>query len=194
LRGEPSHATTNASARRLLSAHLTSLHLHLHHAARGRQGFSGTKTRKCDIGLGAKPRQIQGRDRPPTGVLPSPFPHAIIFQASGLLLTAIVLILLGNCHHPARLYGSQCSCMFVLVHSCASQSVVTDGQGSQDQAVQITVRSWPSRIHAPIVRRAMLEEGQRGSTAFLSVAGQSRGRERGGTSVVMILLLPTTAS
>jgi hypothetical protein len=84
--------------------------------------------------------------------------------------------------------------MFVLVHSCASQSVVTDGQGSQDQAVQITVRSWPSRIHAPIVRRAMLEEGQSGSTAFLSVAGQSRGRERGGTSVVMILLLPTTAS
>jgi hypothetical protein len=58
----------------------TSLHLHLHHAARGRQGFSGTKTRKCDIGLGAKPSKIQGRDRPPTGVLPSPFPHAIIFR------------------------------------------------------------------------------------------------------------------
>jgi len=33
----------------------------------------------------------------------------------------------------------------------------------------------------------MLEEGQSGSTAFLSVAGQSR--ERGGASVLMILLL-----
>jgi hypothetical protein len=43
-------------------------------------------------------------------------------------------------------------------------------------------------------KTAMVEEGQSGSTAFLSVAGQSRERERGGTSVVMILLLPTTAS
>ena len=52
------------------------------------------------------------------------------------------------CHAlPASARACSCSCV------CASQSVVTGGQGSQDQAVQITVRSWASRIHAPIVTR-----------------------------------------
>jgi hypothetical protein len=57
--------------RRLLSAHIC---ITPHAVDRD---FQARKQESVTLAW-AKPRQIQGRDRPPTGVLPSPFPHAII--------------------------------------------------------------------------------------------------------------------
>jgi hypothetical protein len=172
--------------RRLLSAHIC---ITPHAVDRD---FQARKQESVTLAW-AKPRQIQGRDRPPTGVLPSPFPHAIICIQLVYYAAVIVLILyclLGNCHHPAGLHARQCSCMLVLVHSCASQSVVTGGQAASGSPThsQVVAITYSCSHRKPM----MLEEGQSGSTAFPSVAGQSR--ERGGTSVVLILLLPTTTS
>jgi hypothetical protein len=57
--------------RRLLSAHIC---ITPHAVDRD---FQARKQESVTLAW-AKARQIQGRDRPPTGVLPSPFPHAII--------------------------------------------------------------------------------------------------------------------
>lgn len=108
----------------------------------------------------AKSRQIQGHDRPPT---PACCRHHSLPQAIFQVVyycgyrSDTTRLLLRNCHHPA-LPGYMPP--RVLVHARARARaharhrqyihVVT---GSQDQAVQITVRSWPSRIHALIVRR-----------------------------------------
>jgi len=60
----------------------TSVSTRLHHDARGRQGFSGTKTRKCDSQIKA---DSGARSSAHTGVLPSPLtPSGDI--PSGLLL------------------------------------------------------------------------------------------------------------
>ena len=101
------HATTNASARRLLSAHICITPHAVDRDFQARKQESVTPA-------WAKARQIQGRDRPPTGVLPSPFPHAIIILSEWSIIAVIVLVL-RNCHHPAGLHVCQCSCMLVLV-------------------------------------------------------------------------------
>ena len=188
MRGEPDHHDSSINNKRQCQRRLLSPHICITPHAVDRD-FQARKQESVTLAW-AKARQIQGRDRPPTGVLPSPFPHAIIIILYNWSIIAVIVLMLGNCQHPAGLHVCQCSCMLVLVHSCASQSVVTGGQAgsgspTHSQVVAITY----SCSHR---KTMMLEEGQSGSTAFLSVAGQSR--ERGGTSVVLILLLPTTTS
>jgi hypothetical protein len=175
------HATTNASARRLLSAPLCSTP----HAVD--RDFQARKQESVTLACGLNQGRFRG---PPACCRHHSLTHIIIdcYRSDTARKTVMILPGYMPCH------ASQCSCMLVLVRMRVTVSgdrrAGQSGSGSSNHSQVVAI------THSCSYRKTMmLEEGQSGSTAFLSVAGQSR--ERGGTSVVMnlmILLLPTTAS
>jgi hypothetical protein len=187
--GDPEHACNNKCQRTQTSVS-TPLCITPHAVDRD---FQARKQESVTLACGLNQGRFRGAIRPPaccrhhslTQYLHYKWSIIDCYRSDTARKTVMILPGYMPCH------ASQCSCMLVLVRMRVTVSgdrrAGQSGSGSSNHSQVVGITHSCSHRNT-----MMLEEGQSGSTAFLSVAGQSR--ERGGTSVVMILLLPTTAS